>query len=145
MTNKEMLEQMMQMMSAMQAQMNQQQVDIDALKGGQTFGKKSAKKSAPKKPELIEFRKSDGTVVKVTAKQAAAWTKWRDGAGDRKDQFERMKADWADARKGYKPSKALVDAIKANRAAITHKVAKEAYGFIGTKQDLKALKESVCK
>lgn len=102
----------------------------------------SAKKGSPK---LVEFVKADGTVVKCTAAQAAAWGKFRDASGERKAAFEEMKAGWATKREAYKPSKALVDAIKKDRASITRKIAKEQYGFVGTKDDLKALKDSICK
>lgn len=107
----------------------------------------TAGKTGKGKPavELVEFKKANGETKMVTPAQAEAWTKYRDGAGDRKAAFEQMKQDWTAKREGYKPSKALKDAIKANRASITHKVAKEQYGFVGTKKDLQALKDSICK
>lgn len=95
--------------------------------------------------ELVEFKKANGETKMVTPAQAEAWGKYRDGASGRKEQFEKMKQEWDSKREGYKPSKALKDAIKTNRAAITHKIAKEQYGFVGTKKDLQALKESICK
>lgn len=91
------------------------------------------------------FTKHDGTVVMTTAAQAAAWEKHRDGYADRVANKEANLKAWADKREGYKPSKALKDAIKANRASITHAVAKAQYGFVGTKKDLAALKDSICK
>lgn len=98
----------------------------------------SARTKAPKEPK-VAFTKKDGTVKMVSKAQADAWTQYRDNA-------QPFDADaWNAKRSAYKPSKALKDAIKANRAAITHKVAKEAYGFVGTKKDLAALKESICK
>lgn len=135
--------QMMEMIAMMQAQMQEQAKLIAELQADKV-GKKSTRKNAPK-PELVDFVKADGTTRKCTRKQADAWTKWRDGSDDRKEAFESMKAGWADKKAAYKPSKELVDAIKANRAAITRKVAKEEYGFIGSKEDLKALKDSICK
>jgi hypothetical protein len=41
------------------------------------------------------------------------------------------------------PSEELIAAIKANRAEVTRKVAVEKYGFVGTKDELKALKAKV--
>lgn len=91
------------------------------------------------------FTKHDGTVVMTTAAQAQAWEKHRDGYANRVANKEANLKAWETKRDAYKPSKALKDAIKANRALITHKVAKEQYGFVGTKNDLKALKDSICK
>lgn len=114
--------------------------ELKELIVGSNKGKRT---DAPK--ELVNFTKADGTVVQCTAAQAAAWSKWREGAPERKAHFEQMKATWADKKASYKPSKALEDAIRKDRASITHKVAKEQFGFVGTKQDLKALKERICK
>lgn len=91
------------------------------------------------------FTKHDGTVVMTTAAQAAAWEKHRDSYTDRKANKEANLQAWADKRAGYKPSQALEKAIKADRASITHKVAKEKYGFVGTKDDLRELKARICK
>lgn len=91
------------------------------------------------------FTKHDGTVVMTTKAQADAWAKHRDGYADRMAKKESTLKDWEAKKAEYKPSKAFLDAIKANRAAITHKIAKEQYGFVGTKDDLKALKDSTCK
>ena len=104
---------------------------------GKGKGKGSAK--------LVEFTKHDGTKVKCTQAQADAWTKYRDGYANRVASKEANLAKFELDRKAYKPSKALKDAIKADRASITRKVAAEKYGFVGTKDDLKALKESICK
>lgn len=94
------------------------------------------------KAKLVEFTKADGTTVTCTEAQAKAWEAYRSRSHKSLDE---VKAEFTKAREAYKPSKALVDAIKANRAAITRKVAKEQYGFVGTKEDLKALKDSICK
>lgn len=91
------------------------------------------------------FTKHDGTVVMTTKAQADAWAKHRDGYTDRVATKEATLKEWEAKRAEYKPSKALLDAIKANRASITHKIAKEQFGFVGTKDDLKALKDSTCK
>ena len=54
--------------------------------------------------------------------------------------FEHMKAEWAEKRANYKPSKKLIDAIKGKQEIITHAVARDKYAFVGTKKDLDALK-----
>jgi hypothetical protein len=105
----------------------------------------SAPAKAKGKAKLVEFTKADGTTVQCTEAQAKAWEKWRDGSADRKAQKEANLTKWAEECKAYKPSKALVEAIKKDRASITRKVAKEQYGFKGTKDDLKALKDKICK
>lgn len=108
---------------------------------------KSAKGTvrAKGKAKTATFIKHDGTKVACTPAQAKAWEAYRDGYTDRKASKEENLAKFEADRKGYKPSKALKDAIKADRASITRKVAKEKYGFVGTKDDLKALKDSICK
>ena len=108
----------------------------------------SAKKpttSGKGKAKLVEFKKHDGTTVQCTQAQADAWTKYRDGYTDRVASKEANLAKFEADRKAYKPTKALKDAIKTNRAAITLAVAKAQFGFVGTKADLKALKDSICK
>ena len=108
--------------------------------------KASAKqKNGKGNAKLVEFTKADGTTVQCTQAQAKVWEAWRDGSADRKASKEANLAKFEANREAYKPSKALKDAIKADRASITRKVAKEKYGFVGTKEDLKALKESICK
>lgn len=103
--------------------------------------KKSTGKAQPK-AEKVAFTKHDGSVIYGTPKQVAAWTKWQNREFKPLDE---VKAEYEAKRSAYKPSKALKDAIKSNRAAITRKVAVEQYGFVGTKDDLKALKDSICK
>jgi hypothetical protein len=103
-------------------------------------GKGKKPTGAKAKPELVEFVKHDGTKVMCTPKQAEAWNKWRSREYKPLDE---VKAEWEAKHEAYKPSKKLIDAIKADRASITHKVAKEAYGFVGTKQELKDLKAKV--
>lgn len=80
-----------------------------------------------------------------TVAQQANDAKLKEHAQERKEAFDKMCAEWEKAHKKYKPSAELKAAIKADRCAITHKVAKEQYGFIGTKKELIALKESICK
>jgi hypothetical protein len=97
------------------------------------------------KAKDVAFTKHDGTVIYGTQAQVDAWKKSQDSYADRVAKRDENLKVWADKRETYKPSKALKDAIKANRALITHKVAKEQYGFVGTKKDLAALKDSICK
>ena len=105
----------------------------------------SGKGKAKNEKELVEFKKHDGTTVMCTKAQAAAWEKYRDGYTDRVASKEANLKKFESDRKAYKPSKALVDAIKKDRASVTRKVAVEKYGFVGTRDDLKALKERICK
>ena len=94
--------------------------------------------------EKVAYTKANGETVMCTPEQAKAWDNFKAHAGDRKESFEQMKATWADKRNAYKPSKELVKAIQTNRAGVTLAVAKT-YGFVGTKQDLQALKAQLCK
>lgn len=103
-------------------------------------GKKATGAKAQPKAEKVEFIKHDGTKVMCTPKQAEAWEKWR---GREFKPLDEVKAEWEAKHKAYKPSKELKDAIKADRASITLAVAKEQYGFVGTKAELKALKDKV--
>lgn len=101
----------------------------------------------PTVEKTVKYTKADGTTVMCTPAQAKAWDAWKANADTRKDnqaKFEQMKADWSNARDAYKPSKALIKAIKSDRASVTLAVAKT-HGFVGTKNDLKALKDSLCK
>jgi len=59
--------------------------------------------------------------------------------------FEERMVEWGKQRDAYQPSTKLINAIKKDRCSITHQVAKTKYGFIGTKNDLDALKAKVCK
>lgn len=108
-------------------------------------GKKPSTSAGKGKVKDATFTKHDGTTVQCTQAQKQVWEKYRDGYTDRVANKEANLKAWADKREGYKPSKALKDAIKADRTSITHKVAKEKYNFVGTKDDLKALKASICK
>lgn len=105
---------------------------------------KKASNTQPKAEKTVEFVKNNGEKVMATPAQAAAWDKYRNSGKGKVSKKEAL-AEWSKSREGYKPSKALVEAIKKDRTSITRKVAKEKYGFIGTKDDLKALKESICK
>lgn len=96
-------------------------------------GKKPTGKTAP---ELVEFVKKDGTVKMVSPKQAAVWEAARNRSNGK--TLDEVKAEWEAKHKAYKPSKELIAALKAN-PIMTRKEAK-AYGFIGTKDEFKALK-----
>lgn len=98
-------------------------------------------KPAPKKPELVEFKKANGEVKMVSKAQADAWTKYRDRPHMTAEEREAKLADWAVAREDYKPSDELIAAIKKDRC-ITRKQAKE-LGFVGTKEDLRTLKAKI--
>lgn len=111
------------------------------LKGVEKSKKATGRKAQPK-AEKVAFTKHDGTVIYGTQKQVDAWTKW---ANREFKPLDEVKAEFEENRKAYKPSKALIEAIKRDRASVTRKVAKEQYGFIGTKDDLKALKAEVLK
>lgn len=117
----------------------------EALAMAKEFVGSKPSTSGKGKAKDATFTKHDGTVVACTKAQAEVWGKYRDGYADRVASKEANLAKFEADRKGYKPSKALKDAIKADRASITRKVAKEKYGFVGTKEDLKALKDSICK
>ena len=102
--------------------------------------KKTAKtptgKKAPEAKELVEFTKADGTKVMCTPKQAQAWEAYRNRSNGK--TLDEVKAEYAEARKNFVPSDALKDALKA-KPTMTRKEAAE-LGFIGTKDELKALK-----
>ena len=104
--------------------------------------KKATGAKAQPKVEKVEFVKKNGEVKLVSAKQAAVWEAAR--ARSNGKTLDEVKAEWEAKHKAYKPSDALIEAIKANRASITLAVAKAEYGFVGTKQELKALKDKVC-
>ena len=100
-----------------------------------------SKKSTTKN---FAFTKHDGTVVYAKSqKQLDAWTKYANRAYVSTEERQERFAEHAKKMATYKPSKALKDAIRKDRASVTFAVAKEQYGFVGTKQTLKALKEQV--
>lgn len=103
--------------------------------------KPTGAKAPQPKAEKVEFVKKDGTVKMVSPKQAAVWEAAR--ARSNGKTLDEVKAEWNAKHEAYKPSNELIEAIKHDRASITHKVAKEQFGFVGTKQELKALKEKV--
>ena len=108
-------------------------------------GKKSTKKSAPK-PELVEFRKADGTTKLVTPAQAAAWEKYRsreltEGQKNTITLIRESKVAEIDRTRALE--KAL--GIKANSLKNTACTCEEvrALGWKGTKAELKAIKAQI--
>lgn len=92
---------------------------------------------APQK-EYVPYTKADGTTVLATTKQVAAWDAFK---SQEHKSLEQVKKEFADKKSAYKPSQALVDALKAN-PAMSRKDAL-AYDFVGTKKDLAALKREL--
>lgn len=110
--------------------------DIMAVMGmSKAKGKAPKGKPAPAKAELVEFVKADGTKKLVSPKQAEAWNKWK--SRDRKP-LDEVKAEYEAKHEAFKPSNELVKALKA-KPTMSRKEA-VAYGFVGTKDELKALK-----
>lgn len=101
-------------------------------------GKGKAKGTGEPAPEKVEYTKADGTVIMCTPKQAAHFEELKANAPERKAKFEAMCAEWERKYAEYKPSKELIEALKAN-PIMTRKEAVK-LGFVGTKDDLKALK-----
>ena len=110
---------------------------------GMGKSKGTGAKAPQPKAEKVEFIKKDGTKKMVSPKQAAVWEAARNRSNGK--TLDEVKAEWNAKHEAYKPSAELIEAIKHDRASITRKVAKEKYGFVGTKDELKALKEQVCK
>lgn len=106
--------------------------------------------------EFEDFKAEMMNAVKVAIAEALAPAKKGNGKSgnegksaqtpeQRKAAFEQMKAEWAEKQANYKPSASLKKAIQANRAEITFAIAKEKYGFVGTKKSLQTLKDELCK
>lgn len=109
--------------------------------------KKSTGNVQPK-AEMVEYTNAKGETKLITRKQAENYASRRHTDEEKaawKAKREKALADFESKREGYKPSKKLIEAIKRNRASISRKVAKDEYGFVGTKKDLQALKDSICK
>lgn len=104
-------------------------------------GKKPTGKPAPApaKAELVEFVKKDGTVKMVSPKQAAVWEAARNRSNGK--TLDEVKAEWEAKHKAFKPSKELIEALKANPVMTRKEAAK--LGFVGTKDELKALKHEL--
>lgn len=103
-----------------------------------------ASKQQPKSANRSNASKSSPAPAKTSKKSNTQLSSTKKGKGKKATVSfeERMKA-WNEKREEYKPSTKLIDAIKRDRASITHKVAKTKYGFIGTKKDLAWIKEGV--
>ena len=112
------------------------------------------------KSEFVEFKAEMMNTVKSAIAEALAPAKKGNGKSGnegsnaqtqaqrkeaQKQAFERMQAEFAEKQANYKPSASLKKAIKADRTAITWAIAKEKYGFVGTKKSLQALKDELCK
>lgn len=107
-----------------------------ALAEAVAFGNKAKKPTGAKAPELVEFVKKDGTVKQVTAKQAAVWEAARNRSNGK--TLDEVKAEYKAKHDAFKPSDALIQALKANPVMTRKEAAK--LGFVGTKDELKALK-----
>lgn len=105
-----------------------------------TSGRGSKNSTTEPKVKDTPFTKHDGTVVMTTKAQAEAWEARRANFANKEAN---LKA-WEEKKASYKPTQKFIDAIRKDRAAITFKIAKEQYGFVGTKDSLKALKDEVC-
>ena len=117
---------------------------LEEWKAQNTKPRKGTGAKAPQpKAEKVEYTKSNGDVILASPKQVAHFESLKAQAPERKAKFDAMCAEWNAKHEAYVPSKELIEAIKHDRASITRKVAKEKYGFVGTKDDLKALKEKV--
>lgn len=82
----------------------------------------------------VPYTKADGTTIMASQAQVNAWNTG-------KARLEQESAAWSEKKEAYKPSQALVDALKAN-PAMSRKDAL-AYDFVGTKKDLAALKREL--
>lgn len=105
-------------------------IAAQASKGGRT--------KAPEEPK-VEFVKRNGEKKLVSKAQADAWEAAREAADERKATYTARREAFV----AGKVPKALKDAILKDRAAVTAQVARS-LGFVGTKKDLKALKEQIC-
>lgn len=111
-------------------------------------GTRKATGNVQPKAEMVEYTNSKGETKLITRKQAENYASRRHTDEEKaawKAKRAKGLADFESKREGYKPSKKLIEAIKSNRASITRQVAKDEYGFVGTKKDLQALKDSICK
>lgn len=107
--------------------------DIMAVMGMSKGTRKGTGKPAPEK---VEFVKKDGTVKMVSPKQAAVWEAARSRSNGK--TLDEVKAEYEAKHKAFKPSDELIRALK-EKPTMTRNEAK-AYGFVGTKDELKALK-----
>jgi len=104
---------------------------------GQAQAPQKGKRTDAPKP-MVDFVKKDGTVVQCSAAQAEAWEKARNAHDERVATYSARREAFV---KGDLPQ-ALVDAIRKDRAKVTAQVARS-LGFVGTKNDLKVLKEQI--
>ena len=130
------MEAMQKGFDGMHTALNAVREDVNSLNERVTALEGKSKPSNTQKGKVkdVPFTKHDGTVVMTTQAQADAWAKRRDSYVPK----ETVLKDWETKRASYKPSKELLDAIKAN-PTITRKEAKT-LGFVGTSDDLWNLK-----
>lgn len=97
--------------------------------------KKGTGKAAPQpKAEKVEFTKANGETVLVSPKQAAAWTKWREGgSGKTLDEVKELKPEITEAGRAY---------VKAHPGCTRKEAAANGCKNI-TKDGLKALKREL--
>ena len=130
MTNKEMLQQIMNTMGTINQRLDGIEQRVTALESPK---KPTVTVTGSAKPQVVKdvpFTKHDGTVVMATQAQVNAWTKRRENYVPKEDRL----AKWSEDRANFKPSQTLIDAIKA-KPTMTRKEAKE-LGFVGTSDDL---------
>ena len=105
---------------------------------------KKASSTKSKATKKFPYEKKDGTIAYARSqKQLDSWKAYASRSRVTAEEREERFAEHAEKMATYKPSKALKDAIRKDRASITFAVAKEQYGFVGTKLTLKALKAEV--
>ena len=121
----------------------QMQAQLDALTQASAQEKKAPKKSAP---ELVEFKKADGTVRKVTAAQAAAWEKYRnrtltEGQKATIELIRESKASEPARTRALEKALGLKPNSLKNTACTAAEV--RALGWKGTKSELKEIKAQI--
>lgn len=93
--------------------------------------------SATAVADKVEFTTRKGEVKLVSAAQAAVWEAHRNRQHENLDE---VKAKSATAMQGYKPSKELKEALKANPVMTTKQAKELGFPKYATGKDLKALK-----
>ena len=115
-----------------------------AVSGSKPDKAPTSKKSTTKSTKKFPFPKKDGTIAYAKSQaQLDSWKAYANRSRVTKEEREERFAEHKKAMQAYKPSKALKDAIRKDRVSITFAIARDQYGFIGTKDSLKALKAEV--
>lgn len=100
---------------------------------------KGGRKGAPTpEKEMVDYTNRKGVTKRVSKAQADHWAKTAQESDERKATYATRRQAFVDA----PVPKALEDAIRKNRAAVTAKEARK-MGFVGTREDLKALKAQI--